>query len=155
MTLRSLVSARSPVVARRCAAALVASALLAVACGVRTPPRPPEDTQPRVATDLAAKRDGETVHLDWERPSTSMDGHRLADLTGFLIERRSGDGAFTIIADVPADTAHRLRPRKHYDYSDPTPPPGATEYRIICYASDGQRSAPSTSAFVGVGATRP
>jgi len=136
------------------AATLGTSMLLGVACGVRTPPRPPEATQPRVATDLAAKHDGDAVRLEWERPSESMDGQRLADLTGFLVERRAGDGAFTIIADVPADTEHRLRPRKHYDYVDRAPPVGTLEYRIVCYAADGQRSLPSTSAFLARGAPK-
>lgn len=155
MTRRALVSARPRIVASRCIATLCATAVLAAACGVRTPPRPPEDTQPRVATDVDAKRDGENVHLQWERPSESVDGHRLADLTGFLVERRTGDGAFTIIANVPADTEHRLRPRKHYDYTDTAPPPAPIEYRVVSYASDGQRSAPSKSAFIEGGATTP
>jgi len=123
----------------------------AAGCGIRTPPRPPEDTMPHAATDLGAKRDGTTVRLDWERPDKSMDGQRLADLTGFLIERRAGTDAFTIIADVPADTLHRLRKVKHYSYVDEAAPPGAVEYRVVCYASDGQRSPPSASAFTETG----
>jgi hypothetical protein len=117
------------------------------ACGIRTPPRPPEDTMPRVATDVGAKRDGTSVRIEWERPSKSMDGQRLADLTGFLVERRGSDGSFTIIADVPADTTHRLRPYKNYSYVDQSAPDGNVEYRIVGYTADGQRSPPSASAF--------
>jgi hypothetical protein len=133
-------------------AALAVGALVAPACGVRTLPRPPEDTQPRAATDLSSKRDGRAVHLEWERPSTSMDGERLADLVTFLVERRSEGDAFTIIAEVPADTSHRLRPIKHYSYVDEQAPTNALEYRIVCTAADGQRSPPSSSAFVAAAA---
>ena len=144
MTRRRLVCARAFV-----AAMLGASALIALACGVRTLPRPPEDTKPRVATDLAAKHEGDGVHLEWERPSESMDGQRLADLARFLVERRAGGDAFTIIAEVPADTSRRLRPIKHYSYVDKAAPAGPVEYRIVCIAADGQRSSPSASAFIG------
>ena len=125
------------------------------ACGIRTPPRPPEDTMPHAASDLAAKRDGTTVRLEWERPDKSMDGQRLADLTGFLVERRAGTAAFTIIADVPADTLHRLRKVMHYSYVDETAPVGTVEYRVVCYNADGQRGPPSASAFAEPGAAPP
>jgi hypothetical protein len=135
---------------------LVASLLATtIACGIRTPPRPPEDTMPRVARDLGAKRDGTSVRLEWERPDKSMDGQRLADLNGFLVERRGSDGSFTIIADVPADTTHRLRPFKHYSYVDEAAPDGNVEYRIVGYTADGQRSPPSTSAFTANAEPKP
>ncbi len=118
-----------------------------LACGIRTPPRPPEDTMPRAVTDVGAKRDGTSVRLEWERPDKSMDGQRLADLTGFLVERRGSDGSFTIIGDVAADTTHRLRPFKNYSYVDKAAPDGNVEYRIVGYTADGQRSPPSRSAF--------
>jgi hypothetical protein len=126
---------------------LVSLLVTTTACGIRTLPRPPEDTMPRAATDLVAKRDETGVRLEWERPGKSMDGERLADLTGFLVERRGSNGSFTIIADVPADTTHRLRPYKSYSYVDKAAPDGNVEYRIVCYASDGQRSPPSVAAF--------
>ena len=129
-------------------AAVAVVALVVTACGIRTPPRPPEDTMPRAATELSAERDANAVRLDWKRPDKSMDGQRLADLTGFLVERRSGDGAYTIIADVPADTMHRLRPIERYSHVDASPPGGGIEYRIVCHTADGQRSPPSVSAFV-------
>lgn len=129
-------------------AAVAAVALAVAACGIRTPPRPPEDTMPRAASELSARRDDAAVRLEWKRPDKSMDGQRLADLTGFLVERRSGDGAYTIIADVPADTAHRLRPIERYSHVDASPPAGSIEYRIVCHTADGQRSPPSVSAFV-------
>ena len=149
MSLR-LACARSLVVA-----ALAVGALAVPSCGVRTLPRPPEDTQPRPATDLSSKREGRAVQLSWERPSASMDGERLADLVTFLVERRGDDDAFTIIAEVPADTAHRLRPIKHYSYADEKAPAGALEYRIVCITADGQRSTPSGSAFVAAEAAKP
>ena len=139
---------------RALALGLISSASLVgtvAACGIRTPPRPPEDTMPHAATDLSAKRDGTTVKLDWSRPDKSMDGQRLADLTGFLIERRAGTDAFTIIADLPADAQHRIRKIQRYSYVDEAPPPGAIEYRVVCYASDGQRGPPSASAFTETG----
>ncbi len=135
-------------------AAVVAGAF-AIGCGIRTPPRPPEDTMPRVASELTAEREAATITLKWRRPDKSADGQRLADLTGFFVERRSGDGAFTVVADVPADTTHRLRPFQHYSHVDASPPDGALEYRIVCYTADGQRSEPSASAFLSRGDIAP
>jgi hypothetical protein len=128
--------------------AALALVVATAACGIRTPPRPPEDTMPRAATELSAERDAGTVRLEWKRPDKSMDGERLADLTEFRVERRSGAGAYTVIAEVPADTAHRLRPIERYSHVDTAPPAGSIEYRIVCETADGQRSPPSVSAFV-------
>ena len=160
MTRTTVAIARTTSWARtRASLTLLASAVmvmtLAGACGVRTLPRPPEDTRPRPATDLSGKREGAAVRLSWERPNESMDGERLADLVRFLVERRSGGDAFTIVAEVPSDTTHRLRPIKHYAYVDESAPASAVEYRVVCVTADGQRSEASASAFIAGEAAKP
>ena len=160
MTRTTVAIARTTVSTRaRSSLTLLASMMMVMtlgsACGVRTLPRPPEDTQPRPATDLSGKREGAAVRLSWERPDESMDGERLADLVRFLVERRSGGDAFTIVAEVPADTTHRLRPIKRYSHVDESAPASAIEYRVVCVTADGQRSEASVSAFIAGEAAKP
>lgn len=135
----------------RVGAALLAAALLALpACGIRTAPRPPEDTMARAPTKLTAVREGSgeaaKVQLEWRSPGESVDGKRLIDLARFVIERRTGDAQFSAIGEVLADTGHRLRPIRQYTYTDDNPLDGDAEYRIVPYTADGQRGIPSDPA---------
>lgn len=125
-------------------APLVAVALLAfAACGIRTDPRPPEDTMAQAATELSAVRDGTTVVVKWRSPGESVDGKRLIDLSRFVVERRAGEQTFSAIGETAADTTHRLRPIRHYSYVDEAPVDGDAEYRVVAYTADGQPGVPS------------
>jgi len=125
-------------------APLVATALLALAaCGIRTDPRPPEDTMARAPTELSTARERQTVVIKWRSPGESVDGKRLIDLSRFVVERRTREQEFAPIGETAADTTHRLRPIRQYSYVDEAPIDGDAEYRIVPYTADGQRGVPS------------
>ena len=137
-------------------APLLAAALLALAaCGIRTDPRPPEDTMARAPTNLTAVRKGTTVVVEWRSPGESVDGKRLIDLARFVVERRAGDDPFATVGETAADTRHRLRPIRQYTYVDEAPLSGDAEYRIVPYTADGQRGVPSEPAHVTTAAAAP
>src|SRR4029077_4515 len=73
------------------ALALLAGAL-PLACGNKTPLRPPEMIQPRPATSLAARSTPTGVGLSWRRPVTYTGGSRMSDLGGFDIDRAPAGG---------------------------------------------------------------
>jgi len=131
----------------RVRAPLVAAALLALAaCGIRTDPRPPEDTMARAPTNLSAVRDDTKVLVEWRSPGESIDGKRLSDLSRFVVERRESDEPFAGIGETAADTGHRLRPIRQYSFVDESPGADDAEYRIVPYTADGQRGVPSEPA---------
>lgn len=123
-------------------------------CGIRTDPRPPEDTMPRATTDVRAVAEGGKVRVEWRSPSESIDGKRLGDLTAFVVERRVSGEKFTPIAEVPADTTHRLRPIRDYSYVDEEPAGPGAEYRVVAYTAEGQRGVPGPPAAVTVPAKK-
>jgi hypothetical protein len=137
-------------------APLLAAALLVfVACGIRTDPRPPEDTMARAATSLTAVRKGATVVVEWRSPGESVDGKRLIDLARFVVERRAADEPFATVGETAADTTHRLRPIRQYTYVDQAPLGDDAEYRVVSYTADGQRGVPSETARVTTPAAAP
>lgn len=137
-------------------APLLAAVLLALAaCGIRTDPRPPEDTMARAPTNLTAVRKETTVVVEWRSPGNSVDGKRLIDLARFVVERRAGDDPFATVGETAADTGHRLRPIRQYTYVDEAPLSGDAEYRIVPYTADGQRGVPSEPAHVTTAAAAP
>jgi hypothetical protein len=135
-------------------APLLAAAVLALAaCGIRTDPRPPEDTMARAPTHLSAVREGSKVIVEWRSPGESVDGERLFDLARFVVERRGATERFAEIGETAADTTHRLRPIRQYAYTDETPIGDYAEYRVVPYTADGQRGVPSLPTSVGATAT--
>jgi len=130
-------------------APLLAATLLALAaCGIRTDPRPPEDTMARAPTKFTAVRAGATVVVEWRSPGESVDGKRLTDLARFVVERRVGDEPFATAGETAADTTHRLRPVRQYSFVDDRPRGDAAEYRVVPFTADGQRGVPSEPARV-------
>jgi len=118
--------------------AFVVVAALAAGCGVRTEPRPPEDTAPRPPANLAAKRTAAGVRVSWDRPDRSMDGERLYDLAGFVVERRSRSGGYEKATDVAVDDNERIRPQTRFRWVDEEAPIDADSYRVYAYTADGQ-----------------
>lgn len=130
-------------------ASLLAAALLALAaCGIRTDPRPPEDTMARAPTQVKAVRSGTTVVVEWRSPGESVDGKRLIDLARFVVERRSGGTSFAPIGETAADTTHRLRPIRQYSFVDESPLGDDAQYRVVAYTADGEPGEASEPAFV-------
>jgi hypothetical protein len=120
------------------AAVLVVALLASPACGVRTDPRPPEDTAARAPADFEAKVTGTTVELRWERPTKTADGRRLYDLASFAVERRTGDAPFETIASISVTDSDRLRTQRVFEFVDEAPPPGQVEYRVRAVTADGE-----------------
>jgi predicted small lipoprotein YifL len=141
---------------RAARAPLLAATLLALAaCGIRTDPRPPEDTMARAPTKLTAMRAGTTVVVEWRSPGESVDGKRLIDLARFVVERRVGDEPFAPVGETAADTTHRLRPVRQYTFVDEAPLGDDAEYRVVSYTADGQRGVPSEPARATTAAAAP
>jgi len=133
--------------------ALIAALLLTactLACGVRTDPRPPEETAPRPPHDLEARVVPGGVHLTWERPDRSADGERLWDLIGFVIERRPESGEFAVIHSVPVTDNDRIRPQRDFAFDDADPPTGMLFYRVRGFTSGGQHGYPCAPVLVRI-----
>jgi len=117
--------------------------LAAPACGVRTRPRPPEDTAIEMGALKAARRDDGTVRLGWPRPKHSADGRKLVDLAGFVVERRTLGTEFVEVAVVPVTDNQRVRPQQTFTYTE-TPPAGETVfYRVHAFDLAGQHGPPA------------
>lgn len=112
--------------------------LAASACGIRTEPRPPEMTMPNRPSSLTAMIENDEVRLRWIRPKESVDGQTLRDLAGFVIERRSDDTEFGIIAEVPVNDRERIRPQTTFKWRDLEPVAGRSFYRVRAVTEDGQ-----------------
>lgn len=143
---------RQPVGKRALALGTLATALAAalLSCGVRTNPRPPEDTMPREPGDFSVQIERSEVRLAWDRPSESEDGGKLFDLAGFRIERAAGDEAFVVIADVPVRDRERIRPQKRFKWRDLQPVAGRVSYRVRAYTEDGQTGSVSPARTIDV-----
>jgi hypothetical protein len=132
---------------------LIAAALAVVAaCGVRTEPRPPEDTAARAPDGFRVKTVESGVELRWERTTKAMDGERLYDLASFVVERRSDGGAFQTIATIPVTDTDRVRTQRVFRYVDDEPVP-ASEYRVRAVTADGERGVPTETVGVTAPAT--
>ncbi|MFQ5477759.1 MAG: hypothetical protein ACE5E4_03995 [Candidatus Binatia bacterium] len=111
-----------------------------LACGLKTPPRPPEDTAPVFPTLPQARRDADgSVSLSWKRPTRSADGRTLHDLAGFVIEKRQADGSYREIAVVETGDAELVRPRRSFVYVDVQPSATDQRYRLRAFLADGQQ----------------
>ena len=117
---------------------MLLSIAVVVGCGVRTAPRPPEDTAPKPPAELDARLDETGVRLRWERPSQAVDGDRLYDLAGFVVERRSEGAEFIVFDRIQVDDNDRIRPQQSFTIEDPSPPTGLVLYRVRSVAADGQ-----------------
>jgi len=115
----------------------------AVACGVKTAPRPPEDTAAQAPRTVRATitADGR-VRIDWKRPERSVDGQRLDDLVRFFVERSTAGRPFETVATVDVLDRTKLRPRSSYHYVDSPPSLDNLRYRVRGITADGQEGVP-------------
>lgn len=130
---------------------LACAAVVAAApgCGVRTNPRPPEDTAARAPEGFRAEVSGTAVELRWRRPDKTVDGDRLYDLAAFVVERRViATGEFREIASIAVTDNDRIRVQKTYRYRDEAPPAGEVIYRVRAVAEDGQHGVATEPAIV-------
>lgn len=136
-----------------CFAMLAAMTLIGSSgCGIRTDPRPPELTMPESPSDFSVLIENDEVRLHWSRPKESVDGYRLTDLAGFVIERRTGDTDFVVLAEVFTTDRERIRPQTSFKWRDMYPIEGLSFYRVRAFTDDGQTGSTSASTRVEVSA---
>ncbi|HYB98889.1 MAG TPA: hypothetical protein VEC57_07095 [Candidatus Limnocylindrales bacterium] len=130
--------------------ALTAAALMLVcACGLRTAPRPPEDTAPVMEGQVTAQASDGKVELTWKRADRSADGRRLEDLAAFVVERAEQPGEFAPVARVDVVDQERFRRRTRFRHVDDPPAGAATVwYRVRAVTADGQEGPPSAPAAI-------
>jgi len=123
----------------------VALALLAlVACGRKTPVRPPEFVAPAAVTGLTASNTPAGVALSWGRPRQTADGQKLNDLDAFAVERALPGLPFGFLTRIQIPDKDRLRQLKRFTYVDETALLGEDyRYRVRALTVDGYVSAPS------------
>ena len=134
-----------------CLAVLATMALVgSSACGIRTDPRPPEMTMPERPRQFSVLIENDEVRLHWSRPQKAIDGMRLTDLAGFVIERRTDDTEFVVLAEVLTTDRERIRPQTSFKWRDMNPIEGRSFYRVRAFTDDGQTGSitPATPVVV-------
>ncbi len=131
------------------AAAAVTLTALAVSsgCGMRSSPRPPEDTAIVLETPKAVRNADGSIAIEWKRPEQSADGKRVRDLAGFVVERGTVEEGFTELAIVPVIDNEKIRPQRKFSYTDEDPPATTVSYRIRAFDDYGQRGLPASTGF--------
>ena len=129
---------------RGLAVMLLATATLTVACGRKTPVRPPEFVAPATIVDLEAANVAAGVALAWRRPRQTADAKPLLDLDAFVVERALPGLPFAFLTRVQVPDRDRLRQQKRFTFVDTTTLLGeAYRYRVQSVTEDGYFSAPS------------
>jgi hypothetical protein len=123
---------------------------VSVACGVKAPPRPPENVVPTPITDLRGTPVRDGIELRWGRPRKSVDGRSLSDLAGFHVERATGGApAFARIATVEVTDRDRIQQQRVFRFTDPGLAVGDVgRYRVVSFTLDGYVSDPSNVVTV-------
>jgi hypothetical protein len=134
---------------------------LAMGCGVKAPPTPPDVLVPKAITDLEGTVKEGALYLTWGMPTKNVDGSMPVDLKRFLVLRRDETrgcpecpGEFTVRADLD------LRSPKGYLLEDDTVTwrdTGLTEgviymYRVIGVNHWGYQGPPSNEVMIQWGA---
>jgi len=125
--------------------ALVVSPMFA-ACGVKNPPRPPEEVRPEAIADLRAEQAADGVKLSWSRPERYSGGRRMRDLGSFVVLRAEGDGELQRVAELLVTDRERFQVQKTFSYVDSGAELGRSyRYEVVAMTTDGYRSDPSNN----------
>ncbi|MGE3498883.1 MAG: hypothetical protein AB7N53_13425 [Candidatus Binatia bacterium] len=128
---------------------LTACALLAPACGRKTPVLSPQAAAPAPIASLAARNAAAGVQLIWKRPSATAEGANLFDLDAFVVERALGGGAFAFLDRIQVLDRDRLRQQRQYQFTDADVAVGGLyRYRVRSVTLDGYLSAPSNAVEI-------
>lgn len=121
-------------------------------CGVKAPPRPPEDVRPQTVSDLRGTNVDTGIQLTWSRPRTYADGTPMNDLAGFVIERADvadPHPVFKQLTTLEVSDRDRFRQLKQFHHIDTAVSRGATyAYRVVSFTLDRYFSTPSNVATV-------
>lgn len=133
-----------------CAVCLVP--FFSMGCGRKAPPHAPEDVLPRVITDLLATNAPNGIELSWSRPRMYVDGARMTDLGGFVIERAEGSdphAAFHRLHVIEVSDRDRFRQIKRFRHLDADTTVGTQyRYRVVSCTTDRYFSDPSNVVTV-------
>jgi hypothetical protein len=141
-------AARISLDGRSLLAAIIAA--LAIGCGVKSAPVPPEQARPIAITTLKANSSPDGIMLTWERPMTYAGGHSMRNLGGFVIMRAEGDTAQMVpLVEIPVTDIERFQVQKVFNYDDIETQIGLHyRYAIISETTDGYRSDPSNAVEI-------
>ena len=132
-----------------CRISLLIVAVLALACGRKTDPRPPELVAPQPVGQLSLTTRPDGIALGWSRPTKYVDGSSMEDLAGFVVERSGANATFDEIGRVTVTDRGRFQKAKRFEYLDGAVVPDTSyHYRIVAFTSDGYYSAPSGAVSV-------
>jgi hypothetical protein len=127
----------------------LAAAVVAVGCGVKSQPLPPEQAVPERIVGLQAASQKNGVLLSWERPDRTAGGAKMRDLGSFEIDRAENTGAFRPLADIPVTDQDRFQQQQKFSYLDATAEVGHHyRYQVISSTLDAYRSDPSNEAEI-------
>jgi hypothetical protein len=133
----------------RLAIALGVLAVLGIACGRKTMPKPPQLVAPKPVDEISLATQSTGILVRWSRPTQYVDGSTMEDLGGFVVERNRYNSKFEEIARVPVTDQGRFQKAKRFDYLDTQLLEGATyHYRIVAFTTDKYFSAPSDAAEI-------
>jgi hypothetical protein len=120
--------------------------LFLCACGVKSPPVPPDQTKPMQISDLRAANDPYGIDLYWSRPTRYQGGRQMRDLGEFIILRAQGGEDFQPLVELPVTDQERFAPQRSFVYLDGETDVGATyRYEIISRTMDGYASQSSNT----------
>lgn len=121
-------------------------------CGRKALLKAPEDVLPERITDLAANNAPDGIQLSWSRPRAYVDGSRMTDLGGFVIERAATAAprpTFERISVLDVDDRDRFRQIKQFRYLDRDTTVGTQySYRVVSFTIDRYFSGPSNVVTV-------
>ena len=129
-------------------AAVVVSNLW-MACGVKSPPVPPQQAVPERIVSLSADSEQGGVRLAWDRPEHYAGGHKMRDLGAFEIDRAENTSEFQPLVEVPVTDQERFQQQRRFNYVDSTAQVGHHyRYQVISLTQDSYRSDPSNEAEI-------
>ena len=124
---------------RAVVAGALGAAILFAACGVKTDPRPPQDTAAVIPATPTVTATDAGPEIAWPRAARSADGRSLYDLAGFVVERIDRAGAVSTVTTVDVEDTDRIRKQKRFAVVDAAAPSSITHYRVRAFTADGQQ----------------
>lgn len=135
---------------------LLCAASFNAACGRKGDPRAPELVTPQIIRNLTARTGANGVTLTWNRPTETIDGKELDDLSSFVIFRKELPPGcldcpvpYRQLTTVPVEDHEKFIKQRQYRFVDQEVLPQAVyRYRVSSQLSDGSLSAPSNEVEV-------
>jgi hypothetical protein len=116
-------------------------------CGVKSPPRPPEDVRPERITDLRAVPVENGVRLSWGRPERFSGGGTMRTLNHFVVLRAEGNEEPTPLISLPLNDRERFQRQRHMSFVDATAQLNHFyRYTVISETDDNYESLQSNQA---------